>query len=146
MSEVLNHRARSVPSLGDLASSVLILHENTLAETERRKVSGVLAPSLQSSGKPGLHGQLSLLSTVDPDLGGREMSWSDWQEILDGPTKDKLGGRETVLCIRSVPVLHDGSGYLVLVRGPIRPGVVHEDSLGGLDGGLGTKVGVGMVG
>ena len=125
---------------------MLVLDEDSLAKTEGRKVSGVFAPSLQSSGKPSLHCKLPLLSTVNPDLRGRETSWSDRQEILDGPTKDELGGRESVLGIRSVPMLHDRPGYLVLVRGPIRPGVVHEEPFGGLDGGLGTEVGVRMVG
>ena len=106
----------------------------------------MLSPSLQSSGKPGLHCQLSLLSTVKPDLSRRETSWFDWQEILDWSTEDELGRRQSVLRVRSVPVLHDGPHHLVLVGRAIRPGVVHQDSLGGLDGGLGTEVGVGMIG
>ena len=91
MSKVLYHGARFVPSLGDLTSSVLVLDKDSLAETERRKVSSVFAPSLQSSGKPGLHCQLSLLPAVDPDLGGREFAWFDREKVLDRTTKDKLG-------------------------------------------------------
>ena len=146
VAEVFNHRAGSVPPFGNLAGPVLVLDQDPLAQTEWRKVPGVLAPSLQSSGEPCLHGQLSLLSTVHPDLGWREVAWFDWKKILDRTTKDQLGRRELVLRVRSVPVLHYSPGYLVLVWRAVRPRVVHQKSLGRLDGRLGTEVRVRVVG
>ena len=43
-------------------------------------------------------------------------------------------------------MLHDRPSYLILVRRAVRPGVVQEDPLSRLDCGLGTEVGVRVVG
>ena len=86
---------------------MLVLHQHFLARTERSEVPGVLAPALQSSGEPGLHGQLSLLPAVHPHLGGTEVPRLDREEILDWSSKDQLGRGEFVLGIWSVSVLHD---------------------------------------
>ena len=106
----------------------------------------MLAPALQTSREPRLHGQFPLLPTIYPDLGWGETSRLYRQEILDGTAKHQLGGGETILRVRCVAVLHHSPGYLVCVRRAIRPGVIQEDPLGGLDGGLGPEVRVRVVG
>ena len=75
---------------------MLVLDEDSLAQTEGGKVPGVFTPLFQTSGEPGFHGELSLLPAVDPDLGGRKVPRLDGEEILDWPAKDKLGWREFV--------------------------------------------------
>ena len=86
---------------------MLVLDQDSLPRTERRKVPGVLAPALQASAEPGLHGQLSLLPAVHPDLGGREGAWLDRKKVFDRPAEDELGRGELVLRVWSVPMLHD---------------------------------------
>ena len=89
---------------------MLVLDQDSLAQTERSEIPGVLAPALQASAEPGLHGQLSLLPAVHPDLGWGEVPRLDGEKVLDRPAKYQLSRRKLVLRVRSVPVLHDGSG------------------------------------
>ena len=45
VAQVFNDRAGTVPLLGNLAGSVLVLDQNSLTETEWSKVPGVFAPA-----------------------------------------------------------------------------------------------------
>ena len=109
---------------------MLILDQDSLAQTEGGEVPGMFAPALQTSGESCFHGQLPLLPAVDPDLGRREVAWFNGKKVLDWTAEDELGWGELVLRVWSVSVLHDGSHQLVLVRGTVGSRVLHEDSLG----------------
>ena len=87
----------------------------------------------------------SLVSREPPVLSGDKLAWLERERISDGSAKHNLGGAEAGDGAGIVPVDEDGLDELVSVESPGLREISSDQSLGVLDGQLGSLVGPGIV-